>query len=117
MRVPRFSVYQVGRGSEPGIVVGSMMSLVARYIFAISQNAERDFQFLTGRWYSLLVQREQQKVATAAAPAHRTRSVALGRRPDGRWTAPAASRQRTKPASGLFNRAPSCKALRHRIQC
>ena len=32
MRVPRFSVYQLGRGSEPVIVVGSMMSLVPRYI-------------------------------------------------------------------------------------
>jgi hypothetical protein len=30
--VPRFSVYQLGRGSEPVIVVGSMMSLVARYM-------------------------------------------------------------------------------------
>src|SRR5262249_62105178 len=32
-RVPRFSVYQLGRGSEPVIVVGNMMSLVARNIF------------------------------------------------------------------------------------
>src|SRR5882757_9412655 len=31
-RVPRFSVYQLGRGSEPVIVVGRMMSLVARYM-------------------------------------------------------------------------------------
>src|SRR3954468_4894251 len=31
-RVPRFSVYQLGRGSEPVIVVGRMMSLVARNI-------------------------------------------------------------------------------------
>ena len=31
-RVPRFSVYQLGRGSEPVIVVGRMISLVARYI-------------------------------------------------------------------------------------
>jgi hypothetical protein len=30
--VPRFSVYQLGRGSEPVIVVGSVISLVARYI-------------------------------------------------------------------------------------
>jgi hypothetical protein len=29
MPVPRFSVYQAGRGSDPVIVVGSMMSLVA----------------------------------------------------------------------------------------
>ena len=31
-RVPRFSVYQLGRGSEPVMVVGRMMSLVARYM-------------------------------------------------------------------------------------
>ena len=29
LRRPRFSVYQSGRGSEPVIVVGSLMSLVA----------------------------------------------------------------------------------------
>jgi hypothetical protein len=44
MRVPRFSVYQLGRGSEPVIVVGSMMSLVPRYIVEFSQDAERDFK-------------------------------------------------------------------------
>src|SRR3974377_336709 len=32
LRMPRFSLYQLGRGSDPVIVVGSMMSLVARYI-------------------------------------------------------------------------------------
>src|SRR5579862_8800 len=32
-RVPRFSVYQLGRGSEPIIVVGRILSLVARNIF------------------------------------------------------------------------------------
>jgi hypothetical protein len=36
-------VYQLGRGSEPVIVVGSMISLVPRYIVDVSQNAERDF--------------------------------------------------------------------------
>ena len=30
--LPRFCVYQLGRGSEPVMVVGSMMSLVARNI-------------------------------------------------------------------------------------
>ena len=39
------SVYQLGRGSEPVIVVGSMMSLVPRYIVDISQDAKRDFGF------------------------------------------------------------------------
>jgi hypothetical protein len=32
VREPRFSVYQVGRGSEPTIAVGSLMSAVARNI-------------------------------------------------------------------------------------
>src|SRR5215831_3754871 len=40
-RVPRFSVYQLGRGSEPVIVVGNMMSLVARNIFDSSQQQLR----------------------------------------------------------------------------
>jgi hypothetical protein len=41
MRVPRFSVYQLGRGSEPVIVVGNIMSLVPRYIFNASRNEPR----------------------------------------------------------------------------
>ena len=36
LRMPRFSVYQLGRGSEPVMVVGSMMSLVARSMAGIS---------------------------------------------------------------------------------
>src|SRR5690349_10688155 len=36
LREPRFCVYQLGRGSEPVIVVGSMMSLVARSMTGIS---------------------------------------------------------------------------------
>src|SRR5262249_23088080 len=36
LREPRFWVYQLGRGSEPVIVVGSMMSLVARSMTGIS---------------------------------------------------------------------------------
>src|SRR5690348_12985258 len=36
-RVPRFSVYQLGRGSEPVMVVGRMMSLVARYMAGVSR--------------------------------------------------------------------------------
>ena len=32
----RFSVYQLGRGSEPVMVVGSTMSLVARYMAGVS---------------------------------------------------------------------------------
>ena len=35
--MPRFSVYQLGRGSEPVIVVGRMMSLVARYMAGVSR--------------------------------------------------------------------------------
>src|ERR1700685_3761405 len=41
IRVPRFSVYQLGRGNEPVIVVGSTMSLVPRYIFSASQTFSR----------------------------------------------------------------------------
>ena len=38
-RVPRFSVYQLGRGSEPVIVVGSMIPAVA---FSICESPGRD---------------------------------------------------------------------------
>jgi hypothetical protein len=34
-------VYQLGRGSEPVIVVGNIMSLVPRYIFNASRNEPR----------------------------------------------------------------------------
>jgi hypothetical protein len=34
-------VYQLGRGNEPVIVVGSTMSLVLRYIFIASQTFSR----------------------------------------------------------------------------
>src|SRR5499427_2220019 len=37
LREPRFWVYQLGRGSEPVIVVGSMISLVARSMAGISR--------------------------------------------------------------------------------
>jgi hypothetical protein len=36
LREPRFWVYQLGRGSEPVIVVGSMIFLVARSMIGIS---------------------------------------------------------------------------------
>jgi hypothetical protein len=36
-RVPRFSVYQLGRGSEPVIVVGSMMPAVVFNMFRVLQ--------------------------------------------------------------------------------
>src|ERR1700724_809188 len=106
MRVPRFSVYQLGRGSEPVIVVGSMMSLVARYIVAISQNAERDFRFLTGRWYSLPAQRKQQKSRLLRPLAHLMRSIGLGDRPDGRQAMNSAgdAAAKIKPASALLQR-------------
>src|SRR5215510_1175136 len=39
LREPRFWVYQLGRGNEPVIVVGSTMSLVARSMIGISPGA------------------------------------------------------------------------------
>ena len=39
--MPRFCVYQLGRGSEPVMVVGSMTSLVARSMVEISPVGER----------------------------------------------------------------------------
>src|SRR5262245_27725345 len=39
LREPRFWVYQLGRGSEPVIVVGSTVSLVARSMIGISPEA------------------------------------------------------------------------------
>jgi hypothetical protein len=41
-RVPRFSVYQLGRGSEPVIVVGSVIPAVA---FNMSESPRRDTTF------------------------------------------------------------------------
>jgi hypothetical protein len=111
-------VYQLGRGSEPVIVVGSMMSLVARYIVAISQNAERDFRFLTGRWYSLPAQRKQQKVAAAAAarPPHALNRV--GRSP--RWATGDEQRRRRRSEDQAHQRFSSgaslCRAVRDRVQ-
>src|SRR5580704_7536894 len=84
MRVPRFSVYQLGRGSEPVIVVGSMMSLVPRYIVAISQNAKQDFGFLPAGGIAYRLSANSKKSRRQRPPAHRMRSVGLGDRPDGR---------------------------------
>ena len=117
-RMPRFSVYQLGRGSDPVIVVGSMMSFVARYIFAISQNAERDFRPLTGRWYSLPAQRKQQKSRRQPPPAHLMRSVGLGDCPDGRQAMHSAGIASSEDQAGTS--APPagalCKALRDRLK-
>jgi hypothetical protein len=77
-------VYQLGRGSEPVIVVGSMMSLVPRYIFAISQNAERDFSFSQAGGIAYRLSANSKKSRRQRPSAHRMRSIGLGDRPDGR---------------------------------
>jgi hypothetical protein len=41
-------VYQLGRGSEPVIVVGNTMSLVPRYIFCASADVSSGFAFFAG---------------------------------------------------------------------
>src|SRR6185369_1142507 len=51
LRMPRFCVYQLGRGSEPVIVVGSILSLVARSMAA----------FLPGLSLPALLDREARK--------------------------------------------------------
>ena len=46
-------MYQLGRGNEPVIVVGNMMSLVPRYIFNASQNVERAAQTARVRHHAI----------------------------------------------------------------
>src|SRR5437588_9837037 len=72
MRVPRFSVYQLGRGSEPVIVVGSMMSLVPRYIVDVSQNAKRDFQLFTAGGIAYRLHTDSKKSRWQQRLAHGT---------------------------------------------
>src|SRR5215471_14880703 len=93
MRVPRFSVYQLGRGNEPVIVVGSMMSLVPRYIARPPVHAEklhsmalRDFVAiplcLRTRWYiGGSVKQQTAVTAMATQPAASYFSSVLGTRP------------------------------------
>src|SRR4249919_1458988 len=46
LRIPRFCVYQLGRGSEPVMVVGSIMSLVARSMVSISPGVTVSFNLV-----------------------------------------------------------------------
>src|SRR6476469_6522001 len=118
MRVPRFSVYQLGRGSEPVIVVGSMMSLVPRYIVDISWNAERDFSFSQAGGIAYRLSANSKKSRRQRPAAHLMRSIGLGDRPDGRQAMNSAgdAAPRTKPASAPLNRTSLCKALRDGVQ-
>jgi hypothetical protein len=86
-------VYQLGRGSEPVIVVGSMMSLVPRYIVAISQNAERDFSFSQAGGIAYRLSANSKKSRLLWPPAHRMRSIGLGDRPDRRQAMNSARRR------------------------
>jgi hypothetical protein len=118
MRVPRFSVYQLGRGSEPVIVVGSMMSLVPRYIVAISQNAKQDFGFLPAGGIAYRLSANSKKSRRQRPSAHRMRSIGLGDRADGRQAMNSARRRSEDqaPHQRFSSGASLCRALRDRVQ-
>ena len=85
--MPRFSVYQLGRGSEPVIVVGNMMSFVPRYIATPPKSfSHRHFsRALTGfaRLYIGRSVKQQKAAAAMPAPVHcELFWIGLGYRPD-----------------------------------
>ena len=111
-------MYQLGRGSEPVIVVGSMMSLVPRYIFAISQNAERDFSFSQAGGIAYRLSANSKKSRRQRPSAHRMRSIGLGDRPDGRQAMNSAgdAAKNQAPHQRFSSGASLCRALRDRVQ-
>src|SRR5579872_6375656 len=81
MRVPRFSVYQLGRGSEPVMVVGSRMSLVPRYIVSASPN----YCAISRHFDVILTVSKQQKTIAATVQTRRHakgQGCPLGARPE-----------------------------------